>query len=159
MIWIKAATSYPWDEDRGDGMESSRLPPAQQISGGRTSMSTISSLALSVLALAATAGADRQSLPLRPGVYVDAGSECRGAASSAKTWFGGGFVIQAPHAQCTLRSVAHPHSDTFRVVKQCNENGDVGMKFRLVDHIRIISPTEYQIDNRFGRFHSRWCHG
>ena len=122
-------------------------------------MSTIISLALSVVTLAVAPSANAGSLPLRPGVYVDASSVCRGAPASAMTWFGGGFVIQAPHARCVLASVSHPRPDTYRVVKTCYENGDPKLSFRLIDRIKVISPTEYQLKNRFGRFAARWCHG
>ena len=122
-------------------------------------MSIFISLALSVATLAAAPGANAGSLPLRPGVYVDASSVCRGAPAAARTWFGGGFVIQAPHARCVLASVSYRRPDTYRVVKTCYENGDPKLTFRLIDRIKVISPTEYQLENRFGRFTSHWCHG
>lgn len=112
-----------------------------------------------VLALAASSAIAGGSLPLRHGRYVDVGSECLGAASSAKSWFGGGYVLQAPHVQCQPVNVAHVAPDRYRVVARCFENGDRALPFTVVDHIRLIGHTEYELQNRFGAFRARWCPG
>jgi len=112
--------------------------------------------ALVTLASTAIAGG---SLPLRHGRYVDVGAECLGSASSGRSWFGGGYVFQAPHVQCQAVKVAHIAPDRYRVVARCFENADRTLPFVVVDHIRLIGHTEYELKNRFGAFHARWCPG
>lgn len=116
-------------------------------------------LALATLSLAASSAIAGGALPLRHGRYVDVGSECLGAASSAKSWFGGGYVFQAPHVQCEAVRAVRVAPDRYRVVARCFENGDRKMSFMIVDHIRTIGHTEYELKNRFGRFRARWCPG
>ncbi|HXQ12294.1 MAG TPA: hypothetical protein VN805_14960 [Caulobacteraceae bacterium] len=111
-----------------------------------------------LLAVASTAVAGG-SLSLRHGRYVDVGSECLGATSAGKSWFGGGYVFQAPHVQCEAVRVAHVAPDRYRVVTRCFENADRSLPFVVVNHIRLIGHTEYELKNRFGAFHARWCPG
>jgi len=113
-------------------------------------------LGLSTFARGALAGS--ASLPLRPGVYVDVDTACRYAPSSARSWFGGGYVIQAPHANCLLEAVTRPSRTDHLVAKRRYENGDPTMRFEVVDQITIISSTEYVRKNEYGRFTSRWRH-
>jgi hypothetical protein len=116
-------------------------------------------LAVATLSLIASAAVAGGSLPLRHGRYVDVGSECLGAASAGKSWFGGGYVFQAPHVQCQAVKVARVASDRYRVVDRCFENADRSLPFVVVEHIRLIGHTEYELTNRFGAFHARWCPG
>jgi hypothetical protein len=120
-------------------------------------MNAVIGLALAAMALSAPTPLKSGSLPLRRGVYVDVGAGCAGAASSAKSWFGGGYVIQASHAQCKLKAVIRSDRTHYLVTLRCNENGDPTMPFVVVDHVRLVSHTEYEMTNRFGRFRSRWC--
>jgi hypothetical protein len=118
----------------------------------------ISLFLAALLAVASTAVAGG-SLPLRHGRYMDVGSECLGATSASKSWFGGGYVFQASHVQCEAVRVAHVAPDRYRVVARCFENGDRTLPFVVVDQIRLIGHTEYELENRFGAFHARWCPG
>jgi hypothetical protein len=123
-------------------------------------MKSIFGLALGLASLAALASADAPagaSLPLERGVYIDSGSPCRGAASAARSWFGGGFVIQAPHARCELKSATQAGPTDYVVSLRCYENGDPALPYDVVDKVKIVSPREYQLENQFGRFQARWC--
>lgn len=114
--------------------------------------------ALALLAAGAVALTTVAGLPLRRGAYVDASGECRGASAS-RSWFeGAGYIIQHHHARCELKSVTRPGPRRYAVAKRCYEYGDRLKGYDVVDRIRIISEGEYQLDNRFGSFHARWCH-
>lgn len=95
-------------------------------------------------------------LPLASGVYVDVGAPCRGAPTSARTWFGGGDEIQASHARCEPLSVVRNGPRRYVITSACRADGSP-TAYRVVDRIKVISSTEYEIENGFGRFHSRWC--
>jgi len=82
-----------------------------------------------------------------------------GAASATQTWFGGGYVIQAPHAHCSVKSVAQEGGADYLVTAECRENAEPASTVERVDRIRIVSDTEYQLENAYGRFHARWCRG
>jgi hypothetical protein len=111
-------------------------------------------VALAAASLAASAPTVQGSLPLRHGRYVAVDAPCFGAPSSAESWFGGGYVLQSPHADCTVARVA---VDRYRVVVRCLENGDRSLPFTLVERIRLIGHRQYELDNRFGHVHARWC--
>ena len=109
--------------------------------------------------MAATlSSAQEASLPLEHGVYIEAGTPCRGADSAAHSWFGGGYVIQGPHARCELKSAARSDPTNYVVSLRCYENGDPTLPYDVVDKVKIVSPHEYQLENQFGRFQARWCH-
>jgi hypothetical protein len=127
--------------------------------GGDMAMQRIGALALALLTIAGSADAASDSLPLRHGVYVDVNTECRGAPSATKTWFGGGYVIQSSHATCTLQKVAPQSSTSYVITALCYEYGDRSMPFVMVDRLEIQSQTEYSLTNQFGRFRARWCRG
>lgn len=116
-------------------------------------------LAITGIVLATSASAATHSLPLRRGVYAEVSTDCHGAPSSARSRFGGGYVIQHPHAQCLVRSAARAGPSRFVVTERCFEYGDRTKPFDVVNRIRVLSRTEYQLDNEFGRFHARWCRG
>jgi hypothetical protein len=120
-------------------------------------MNTTLTLALSILALTSSSTRESERLPLRRGHYVDVNSGCFTAASAAKTWFGGGYVIQAPHASCELKTVKRLGLHDYTVSMRCYENGDRAMPFARNDHVKIVSHTEYELENAFGKFRSRWC--
>ena len=114
-----------------------------------------------LLASAAILGAGRshhpaESLPLTRGVYVDVGTSCRGAATSERSWFGGGDVIQASHAHCDALSASRKGPARYLVVNLCRAEG-AAASYRVVDRITVVSSTEFELENRFGRFHARWC--
>jgi hypothetical protein len=104
-------------------------------------------------------GGDSAGLPLRRGTYVETSGELGGADSSDQVWFGGGYVIQAPHAQCRLVSVTKHGKADYVVVERCLANGDATMPFRLVNHIHVVSHREFQMVNREGRFQFHWRRG
>lgn len=120
-------------------------------------MSALAFLAAGAVALTPVAGAAPHALPLQRGVYDESSAGCRGATVS-RSWFGGGYVIQHPHARCEFRSVTRLGPRRYAVAKRCYEYGDRLKRFDVIDRIRIFSRDEYQLDNRFGRFHARWCH-
>ena len=120
-------------------------------------MQRIAALALGLLMIGGSAGAASDSLPLRHGVYVDMNTECRGAPSATKTWFGGGYDIQSSHATCTLQKVAAQSRSSYVITALCYEYGDRSMPFVMVDQLQIAGHTEYSLTNRFGRFRARWC--
>jgi hypothetical protein len=122
-------------------------------------MNAISAVALGAILLVAGADTAPGALPLRRGVYVDVATGCHGAVSAARSWFGGGYVIQAPHAHCEMKSVTRPGPDRYAVTAQCYENGDRSMPFEKVDQVTIVSHTEYTLDNAYGHFQARWCRG
>jgi hypothetical protein len=134
------------------------VAPAAKI-GGDMTMQRIAALALGLLMIAGSADAASESLPLRHGVYVDLNTECRGAPSATKTWFGGGYVIQSSHATCKLQKVAPQSPSSYVITTLCYEYGDRSMPFVMVDRLEIPSHTEYSMTNRFGRFRARWCRG
>jgi hypothetical protein len=119
-------------------------------------MKALLGLAIS-LAAAAVLAADQPSLPLEHGVYVETDSPCAGAESSTRSWFGGGYVIQAPHAHCEFKSVTQPDAADYVVTLQCYENGDRSLPYDVVDKVKIVGPREYELQNQFGRFRARWC--
>jgi hypothetical protein len=96
------------------------------------------------------------SLALTRGVYVEADMPCRGAPMSARSWFGGGYEIQASHAHCDARTVVRKGTGRYVVVGACRAVGGAA-SYRVVDHITVISPTEFKLENEFGSFHARWC--
>jgi hypothetical protein len=121
---------------------------------------TMARCALPLLAFAATIApppVQAGDLPLRRGAYVEASTHCGDAASSDRTWFGGGYVLQAAHAQCSLVSVRQHGKADYVVVERCFANADRSMPFTLVNHVHILSHREYRLVNREGRFRSRWC--
>ena len=120
-------------------------------------MNGLAFLAATALALTPVAGATRHDLPLRRGVYDEPSAGCRGPTVS-RSWFGGGYLIQHPHARCEFRSVIRLGPRRYAVGKTCYEYGDHLKRFDVIDRIRIVSRDEYRLDNRFGRFHARWCH-
>ncbi|MGH3426607.1 MAG: hypothetical protein ACRDQZ_03380 [Mycobacteriales bacterium] len=107
-----------------------------------------------LLASAATAS---HSLPLRHGRYV--ADDCAGAPSSTSSWFGGGYVLQSPHAHCDAVSVARLSPNRFRIVARCFETSDGRHRFHLIDRIHLIKHREYELENRFGGTHARRCPG
>jgi hypothetical protein len=121
-------------------------------------MNAIDGLAVGLASVTAVASADDASLPLERGVYIESGSPCRGADSAAHSWFGGGYVIQAPHARCELKSATLADGADYVVTLRCYENGDPTLPYDVVDKVKIVSRHEYQLENQFGRFHARWCH-
>jgi hypothetical protein len=142
-----------------------QAPVARQPTiGTEMAMQRIAALALGLLTISGSANAASDSaasgsLPLRHGVYVDVNTECRGAPSAAKTWFGGGYVIQSSHAICRLRQVAPQGPSRYVISALCYEYGDRNMPFARVDRLEISSQTEYSLTNRFGHFRARWCRG
>jgi len=117
----------------------------------------VGAAALASLVLLASAGTSADSLSLRHGRYVDVAADCSGAPSSASSWFGGGYVLQSSHAHCEAVRVERLASDRFHVVASCYESSDARLTFRLDERIRLIGHHEYELENRFGRTHARWC--
>src|SRR5665213_3058034 len=122
-------------------------------------MNATLTLAFSILALTSFSAREAERLPLRRGHYVDVNSGCFTAASATGTWFGGGYVIQAPHASCELKTVKRLGPHDYSVLMRCYENGDRAMPFARNDHVKIVSHTEYELENAFSKFRSRWCPG
>ena len=120
-------------------------------------MTMLAIIASSVLTLAAAHHSDAGGLPLNRGVYVETGTSCSGAPMSARSWFGDGFVIQGPHVRCEATRVRRQGQDRFVVSEICRDEMAPDQSYRVVNRIRVISSTEYQIENRFGRFQARWC--
>jgi len=114
---------------------------------------------LVLASLAPIATAATASLPLERGAYVDSATPCGGADSAARTWFGGGYVIQAPHARCELKQATQTGAVDYVVSLRCYENGDRSMPYDVVDRVTVISSREYELENQFGRFRARWCRG
>lgn len=77
-------------------------------------------------------------------------------SSSTRSWFGGGCVIQAPHAHCEFKSVTQPGPADYIVTLRCYENGDRALPCEAVDKVRIVGSREYDLQNQFGRFRARW---
>jgi hypothetical protein len=125
--------------------------------GKTKAMRINATIILGVLAFSTSVYADTGSLPLRPGVYVDTAASCHGATSSTRSWFGGGYVIQAPHARCVAKAVSQSGPTRYRLTLRCYEQGDPTLAFDLAERVRIVSRREYELENRFGRFRARWC--
>ena len=113
-------------------------------------------IASGALALAA-AHPHPGGLPLTRGVYVETGTPCREAPMSARSWFGDGYVIQGPHVRCEATHVRRSGLGQFVVSEICRDEMAPDQSYRVTNSVRVISPTEYQIENRFGRFQARWC--
>ncbi|MGH7024124.1 MAG: hypothetical protein ACREEB_11115 [Caulobacteraceae bacterium] len=122
-------------------------------------MTILLTMGAGALALSALAAPGPRSLPLRRGVYVVGSAECVGASSASKAWFGGGVMIHQPHASCDLVQASRTGPMTWEIAKRCFEYGNHARPFAVVDRIRIVSHTEYELNNRFGRFDAHWCHG
>ena len=120
-------------------------------------MKLLLGLTLGLAAASLHAADSPASLPLERGVYVEADSPCAGAESSTRSWFGGGYVIQAPHAHCEFKSVTPSDPANYEVTLQCYENGDPSLPYTVVDKVKVVGPREYELQNQFGRFHARWC--
>ena len=116
-------------------------------------------VALAAALFAVSGQPAKGGLPLRHGRYVEIDAPCLGASSSSESWFGGGYAFQAPHVQCKAVQVARLAPDRYRVVERCFENADRARPFAIVEHVRLLSHTEYELENRFGAFRSRWCPG
>jgi hypothetical protein len=124
-------------------------------------MNTLVGIALSGVTLIAfaQAGAGGEGLPLRRGVYVEAGMPCQAATSASRLWFGGGYVLQSPHAHCEARRHRRAGPGAYVISLRCYEQGERAAPFDVLDHVGVISRTELSLDNDFGRFRYRWCRG
>jgi hypothetical protein len=121
-------------------------------------VNTLVGLILSTFALAALGLAGGgQGLPLRHGDYVEAATPCTGAPSSARLWFGGGYVLHTPHAHCEARRHRATGPADVEVSLRCYEQGERAAPFARRDHIAIASHTEFTLANDFGHGRYRWC--
>ena len=117
-------------------------------------MALAATLAVAHPAQAAQTG---PGLPLKRGAYAEAGVQCGNAGSADLSWFGGGYLIQSPHARCTLKSATRLAGANYLVVERCLANDDPAQPFRLVNRIHVVSPRQYRLSNRNGHFISHWC--
>ena len=113
---------------------------------------------LPLIAAAAVASHSAGGLPLKAGRFVAIENPCRSAPMSDRsTYPGAGYVIEAPHAWCKAIGVRRRGRGEFDVRQTCRDESMPNSDYAVTDHILVISPTEYTIRNRFGRFHARWC--
>lgn len=105
----------------------------------------------------ASAAKSAPGLPIRSGAYAEASSQCGDAGSSDLSWFGGGYVIQSPHARCSLKSVRRLGKADYLVVETCLADSGPGASFRLINKLHIVSPRQYRLSNSQGHFAARWC--
>jgi hypothetical protein len=121
-------------------------------------LNTLIGLVLAAVTLAALAFAGGQEgLPLRHGDYVEAQTPCQGAPSSSRLWFGGGFVLHAPHTHCEARRHHRTGPSAYDVALRCYEQGDRDAPFDRLDHVVIAGRTDFTLANDFGRGRYRWC--
>jgi hypothetical protein len=97
------------------------------------------------------------SLPLRRGPYVEMSSGCAEAPNSARSWFGGGFVIQHPHAHCAPERAMRLGHNRYEIIKSCVSYGSADKRHEVRERVWVLNRTEYILSNRFGRFHAHWC--